>query len=337
MEGGKMPAKNRIWLVGTFVVLLLLVVVAIGSAVNAVTSMQTVTAVESLEKALHGTEAPIDIAVPTETPTQAPTPAPSSSLAKTNSHSVSAFYAMLSELPTDDALTSHPGYDRNYFNAWIDADSDGCNTRAEVLIMESTTTVTTRGTCTVTSGSWVSVYDGSSTTQASGLDIDHFVPLNEAWISGAENWDAATRVQFGNDLGYGPSLVAVSAASNRSKSDQDPAEWMPTQRDYYCDYVATWIAVKWRWSLSVDSLERLTLSSVLEQCSSFTIDLPEKANVVTGAPPAQEVVPASDGVLDPNYGTCAVAVANGAGPYRQGVDPEYDWYRDRDKDGVVCE
>jgi hypothetical protein len=40
---------------------------------------------------------------------------------------------------------------------------------------------------------------------------------------------------------------------------------------------------------------------------------------------------------DPNYGTCAAAKAAGAGPYYQGRDPEYDWYRDRDHDGVVCE
>jgi hypothetical protein len=40
---------------------------------------------------------------------------------------------------------------------------------------------------------------------------------------------------------------------------------------------------------------------------------------------------------DPDYGTCAAAKAAGAGPYYQGRDPEYDWYRDRDHDGVVCE
>lgn len=328
-----MPAKNRMWLIGIVAVLILLVILAIGSAVNAVKSMQTVTAVDSLEKALYGTEAPIDIAVPTETSTAQPSAVSTS----TSTYSVSAFYALLSQLPTDDALTSHPGYQRDYFNAWIDADSDGCDTRAEVLMMESTTAVTTRGSCTVTSGAWYSAYDDSSTTEAQSLDIDHFVPLNEAWISGADKWDAATRMQFGNDLGYGPSLRAVSASSNRSKSDHDPAEWMPPHRDYYCDYVATWISVKWRWSLSVDSLERLALNAVLEQCTTFTVELPVKATVVTGSAAVPDEPPAPDGVVDPNYGTCALAQANGAGPYRQGVDPEYDWYRDRDKDGVVCE
>lgn len=40
---------------------------------------------------------------------------------------------------------------------------------------------------------------------------------------------------------------------------------------------------------------------------------------------------------DPRFGTCKEANANGYGNYVRGQDPEYDWYKDRDKDGVVCE
>ena len=40
---------------------------------------------------------------------------------------------------------------------------------------------------------------------------------------------------------------------------------------------------------------------------------------------------------DPRFGTCKEAKANGLGPYIRGVDPEYDWYRDADGDGAVCE
>jgi len=40
---------------------------------------------------------------------------------------------------------------------------------------------------------------------------------------------------------------------------------------------------------------------------------------------------------DPRFGTCAEAIAAGYGPYVRGQDPEYDWYTDRDSDGVVCE
>lgn len=330
-----MPAKKMLWFSGVIAVLILLLTVSIGSAVNAVRSMQTAPTVESLEKALTGTDAPVDIAMPTDSATPSAT-APATASAQLSSAEISNFLAMLDQLPTDDSPASHTGYNRDYFNAWIDADSDGCNTRAEVLMAESLSTVSSRGTCTITTGLWLSAYDGVSESDASKLDIDHFVPLNEAWASGAYSWDSATRVHYGNDLGYDASLLAVTASSNRSKSDKDPAKWMPASHGYFCDYAATWVAVKWRWSLTVDSLERLTLQSVLNGCSSITVSLPEKADVVAGVAPEQ-AAPVSDGVLDPNYGTCSVAQANGAGPYYQGVDPEYAWYRDRDKDGVVCE
>lgn len=330
-----MPTKNRLWLGGTIAVLILLPIVSLGSAVNAVLSMQTASTVDSLEQALNGSEEPIDIAVPTETSTTSTT-APATLSSQLGTQVASTFLQLLEQLPTDEAPGAHPGYNRDYFNAWIDADGDGCNTRAEVLMVESLSVVTTRGTCTVSTGEWVSVYDSVRFTDAGDLDIDHFVPLNEAWGSGAYAWDSATRVNFGNDLGYDASLLAVSARSNRSKGDQDPARWMPVNHSYFCDYAATWVAVKWRWSLSVDSLERLTLQSVLNGCSTVAISVPEKALVTTGDA-LEPVAPVSDGVLDPDYGTCSVAQANGAGPYYQGVDPEYAWYRDRDKDGMVCE
>ncbi|GAO12837.1 hypothetical protein TPA0598_13_00210 [Streptomyces lydicamycinicus] len=53
------------------------------------------------------------------------------------------------------------------------------------------------------------------------------VPLAEAWNSGASQWTAARRQAYANDLGAERSLVAVTAKSNRSKADQDPAQWMP--------------------------------------------------------------------------------------------------------------
>ena len=40
---------------------------------------------------------------------------------------------------------------------------------------------------------------------------------------------------------------------------------------------------------------------------------------------------------DPRFGTCKEAKANGYGPYVRGRDVEYNWYTDRDGDGIVCE
>ncbi|MFD0072142.1 HNH endonuclease family protein, partial [Streptomyces sp. NPDC127166] len=87
------------------------------------------------------------------------------------------------------------------------------------------------------------------------LDIDHMVPLAEAWDSGASNWDAKRREAYANDQGTSTSLAAVSARSNRQKADQDPAEWMPPSPEATCRYLAEWVGTKLRWGLSADQGE----------------------------------------------------------------------------------
>lgn len=57
--------------------------------------------------------------------------------------------------------------------------------------------------------------------------------------------------------------------------------------------------------------------------------------VTAPAPPPPPSADASS--ADPRFGTCKEAKANGLGPYTRGVHVEYDWYRDGDSDGVVCE
>lgn len=158
------------------------------------------------------------------------------------------------------------GYDRDLFRHWIDADRDGCDTRREVLIAESTTPVQVGTGCSIVGGTWFSAYDGVTTTDASTFDIDHMIPLKEAWDSGAHAWTNDRRQAFANDLALAESLIAVSASSNRSKSDRDPAEWMPTRTAYHCTYVVSWITVKKAWDLSVDEAEHRKLQQVLATC-----------------------------------------------------------------------
>lgn len=224
------------------------------------------------------------------------------------------------------------GYERGLFAHWSDADRDGCDTREEVLIRQSTVPVTLGPGCRVLAGQWASAYDGVVMQEASGLDIDHFVPLAEAWDSGARRWNAATREAFANDLTFGRSLIAVTAGSNRSKSDQDPATWLPTNQSYRCTYLTSWIAVKYRWSLTIDLAERGALSRLVRACGNPRLTLPPKATISGDGGGS-----GGSGGPDPRFGTCAAAKAAGFGPYVRGVDREYSWYRDGDRDGVVCE
>ena len=176
------------------------------------------------------------------------------------------------------------GYDRDLFKHWSDVDGDGCNARYEVLIDESLTPVRVSSGCKLSGGTWVSAFDLKETNDPSTFDVDHLVPLKEAWDSGAWAWDASTRQAFANDLDYDMSLIAVSASSNRSKSDRDPADWMPPNKDYWCEYITAWVQVKTRWSLSVDSAEKSKIEEVAEDCSGETLDFAPKASTVTAAP-----------------------------------------------------
>ena len=120
------------------------------------------------------------------------------------------------------------GYDRGLFRHWVDSDGDGCDTRREVLITEAVTAPTVGGGCGLSDGVWVSRYDGvTETGTGRGFDIDHLVPLKEAWDSGAHGWDAQTRERFANDLGYEHSLVAVSAGSTVQRVRRIPRRGCP--------------------------------------------------------------------------------------------------------------
>ncbi len=158
------------------------------------------------------------------------------------------------------------GYDRTKFRLWVDADHDGCDTRDEVLIAEAVTKPGVGPGCTLRGGTWRSRYDGIRTSDPSTFDVDHMVPLDEAWQSGAWQWSPEKRQAYANDLGYKASLIAVTASSNRSKGDREPQDWMPARSGYQCAYVKRWVAVKWRWQLHVDSAERGWLTAELRAC-----------------------------------------------------------------------
>ncbi|GAA3881040.1 HNH endonuclease family protein [Saccharothrix violaceirubra] len=155
------------------------------------------------------------------------------------------------------------GYSREKFPHWITV-SGACNTRETVLKRDGSNVVTD-SSCAATSGSWYSPYDGATWTQASDVDIDHVVPLAEAWRSGASSWTTDRRQSFANDLGN-PQLIAVTDNVNQSKGDQDPARWKPPLTSYWCTYGKIWVHSKYRWGLKVDSAEKSALTGLLDRC-----------------------------------------------------------------------
>ncbi|GAB1692334.1 HNH endonuclease family protein [Krasilnikovia sp. M28-CT-15] len=169
-----------------------------------------------------------------------------------------------------DALTVAPqgptsGYSRDLFPHWITI-SGSCNTRETVLKRDGTSVVTD-ASCAAVSGSWYSPYDGATWHAAADLDIDHLVPLAEAWRSGANAWSTSRRQAFANDLSH-PELIAVTDNVNQAKGDQDPSTWQPSVYSYRCTYAKMWIAVKYSWDLTVQATEESALRGMLDTCTA---------------------------------------------------------------------
>jgi hypothetical protein len=168
------------------------------------------------------------------------------------------------------------GYARDAFGtAWRDTEGNGCNQRDDVLLRDAvpgSARYTVQGACDhdVLAGTWADPYTGHRLTstdlkdpgQAQALQIDHLVPLGEAWGSGADGWDAHRRERFANDLSE---LLAADGPTNASKGDDDPAAWRPRQA-FQCTYAVRWIATKSRWDLAVDAPERRALGEMLRTC-----------------------------------------------------------------------
>jgi len=170
-------------------------------------------------------------------------------------------HAQLGQL-TVAAPGSMRGYSREHFPHWRNAGKN-CDVRDTVLQRDGTG-IKLSG-CNVVGGRWSSRYDNRTLADPSDVDIDHMVPLANAWRSGADEWDDDKRGEFANDLDR-PQLFAVSATSNRAKGDQDPSEWMPPNRNDWCQYAEDWIAVKHYWRLSVTTAEKTSLDDMLGSC-----------------------------------------------------------------------
>lgn len=161
------------------------------------------------------------------------------------------------------APTHTTTYRRALFPTW-DTISGTCNTRETVLRRDGTDVVVDSA-CRAVSGTWFSPYDGATWTAASDVDIDHVVPLKDAWISGAWAWTTDRREAFANDL-TDPQLIAVTDNVNQSKGDRAPDAWKPPLRSYHCTYAEMWIRVKYAWALTVTPAEKAALADMLATC-----------------------------------------------------------------------
>ncbi len=243
------------------------------------------------------------------------------------------------------------GYAREQFGSgWVDVDRNGCDTRSDMLILRLTA-LNVDGKCKVMSGDLADPYTGTSVHFVRGgkseVDVDHIVALSDAWQKGAATWPFAQRVAFANDP---LNLEPIDAGANRQKSDGDAATWLPSNKAFRCDYVARQVAVKTKYDVWVTDAELGAMTRVLDTCPGEPMPSfgsqpilaqntggPEPTKSEAPAPKKTEApAPKPEPELDERFPYCK-DLPSGYGPYVKGTDPEYDWYTDRDGDGVVCE
>jgi hypothetical protein len=156
-----------------------------------------------------------------------------------------------------------PAYSRTAFGpGWADPDGNGCDARNDVLRRDMTGVALRRGSaCLVESGTLNDRYTGARLAFKRGygtsgaVQIDHVVPVADAWRSGAWSWTPARRAAFYNDQ---RNLVAVAGPVNQAKGAKTAERYLPAINK--CRYAATVIEVKVTYSLTVTPAERAALT-----------------------------------------------------------------------------
>lgn len=157
---------------------------------------------------------------------------------------------------------SMDGYDRDEkFGDW-ETDTAGCDTRAKVLKRHGMG-VRANEHCTVTGGAWTGAWGGEPETDPAELDIDHVVPLADAWRSGAASWGQDQREDFTNDAF---NLAVTDASLNRARGDHGPADWMPPHPSGKCRLAVEYTRIKDLYDLTITAADKTALDSTLTHC-----------------------------------------------------------------------
>jgi len=211
---------------------------------------------------------------------------------------------------------------------------------------------------------------------SSAVQIDHVVALSDAWQKGAQQWDAAKRVAFANDglelLAVDGPLNGQKSDGDAATWLPPNRAYRCTYVARQVGLKATWglwVTAAERDAIAgvlaacpgelVPSDPAVSTGSNTEtgvaaearpQAGTGAGDGVASPSVAAAPPPTPAPVPAPStasattpapappaGGTDPDMGTCKAAKAAGYGPYIDGQDPEYAYYRDADHDGTVCE
>lgn len=194
----------------------------------------------------------------------------------------------VASVPRQDLALTIPKYDRvEMFGGWVNenAPTDCYNTRAEALIRDAdkgSVKFNPANPCQVKRGVWHDPYTGTVYKLASAIQIDHVVPLKNAYMSGAHAWTFEQRCHYANYLDSPIHLRSVSAHENMSKGDSGPDEYIPPDGSFTCEYLTDWMMIKATWNLDFTREEK---DAIEAQLTSSHCDI---SNTKIGASVMQE-------------------------------------------------
>lgn len=160
-------------------------------------------------------------------------------------------------------------YDREkHFGTWVNPQSDDSCLDVRGLVLQRDAIdhdIRTSRRCRVKTGVWLDPYTGQYLDSPDLVQIDHMVPLKNAYMTGAHEWDARRRCLYANYMGNKFHLISVYGLENQSKSDRAPDSYVPPNKKFVCTYLKNWLEVKLIWNLKITPNERLGILKMIAQ------------------------------------------------------------------------
>ncbi|WP_319446970.1 MULTISPECIES: HNH endonuclease family protein [unclassified Mycobacterium] len=162
-------------------------------------------------------------------------------------------------------------------DSWTDDNTapggrNGCDTRNDILdrdLVDKTYVSIKRCPHAVATGTLYDPYTNDvihftrGNQVGAAVQIDHIVPLALAWDLGARDWTDELRTRFANDPA---NLIAVQGQANQDKGDEQPADWMPPNHAFWCQYAVQFAAVLRGYGLPVDAPSAPVLREAAATC-----------------------------------------------------------------------
>ena len=183
--------------------------------------------------------------------------------------------AGISEIPV--RIHGHDYRRAAFGDSWTDDSTapgghNGCDTRNDILdrdLVDKTYVATKRCPNAVATGTLYDPYTNEvihftrGNQVGASVQIDHLVPLALAWDLGARDWTDQMRTRFANDPA---NLIAVQGQANQDKGDEQPADWMPPNHAFWCQYAVQFAAVLRGYGLPVDAPSAPVLRDAAATC-----------------------------------------------------------------------